>query len=89
MTKFFLVMDNYFTLPKLIKSLREKGVGVVGTARFRRNWPPASLRKITLMDAKFNNFYYCVDEHGTLCARWMDNGLDFCVSTMHRVGKIV
>ena len=89
MTNFCLAMDNYFTLPKVIKSLREKGVGVVGNARFRRNWPPASLRKITLTDAKFNDFFYCVDEHGTLCARWMDNGLVFCVSTMHRVGKIV
>ena len=34
MTKFCLAMDNYFTLPKVIAKLREKGVGVVGTAQF-------------------------------------------------------
>ena len=30
-----------------------------------------------------------VDEFGTLIARWMDNGLVFCVSTIHKPGQIV
>ena len=86
MTTFIIAMDNYFTLPKVIAKLREKGVGVVGTSRFQKTWPPAALKAIALKDAKFNDFFYCVDEHGTLCARWMDNGLVFCVSTIHKVG---
>ena len=30
-----------------------------------------------------------VNEFGTLIARWMDNGLVFCVSTIHKPGQIV
>ena len=26
-------------------------------------------------------------DDGTMCARWMDNGLVFCVSTLHKVGN--
>ena len=68
MAKFCLAMDNYFTLPRVINKMREMGVGVVGTARFRQNWPPARLKEIKITDAKFNDFFYCVDKHGTLCA---------------------
>ena len=68
MAKFCLAMDNYFTLPKVIKKLREMGVGVVGTARFRQGWPPEKLRRINISDVNFNDFYHCIDEHGTLCA---------------------
>ena len=39
MTDFVLAMDNYFTLPRLIKRLRDLGIGIVGTARFRTKWP--------------------------------------------------
>ena len=34
--KFCLAMDNYFTIPKVIKRLREIGVGVVGTSKFKQ-----------------------------------------------------
>ena len=30
-----------------------------------------------------------VDEHGTLLGRWIDNGLVFCVSTLHKPGKMI
>eukprot|EP00957_Ditylum_brightwellii_P000678 53432-Ditylum_brightwellii.AAC.1 len=36
MDKFCMAMDNYFTLPQVIKRLREKVIGVVGTARMRK-----------------------------------------------------
>eukprot|EP00957_Ditylum_brightwellii_P036448 2760332-Ditylum_brightwellii.AAC.1 len=45
MDKFCLAMDNYFTLPDVISSLRKKDIGVVGTARMRKGWPPAALQK--------------------------------------------
>ena len=74
MHSFCLAMDNYFTLPKVIAVLQEKNTGVVGTSRFRKNWPSKDLQKIQTDKVDFNNFYYCVDEHGTLTERWMDNG---------------
>ena len=76
--KYFLTMDNYFTMPKVMKKLREKGIGVVGTARFRKNCPPDKLKEVNIEKVNFNDFYYCIDEHGTLVGRWMDNGLVFC-----------
>ena len=33
--------------------------------------------------------FWIVDEHETLVARWMDNGLVFCVSTMPKVGAMI
>ena len=33
MKNFCIAMDNYFTLPKLIKKLRDLGIGIVGTSR--------------------------------------------------------
>ena len=87
--KFVIAMDNYFTLPKVMSSLRKNNIGVVGTARFRRNWPPKVLKDIKVDEVNFNDFYWTVDEHGTLLGRWMDNGLVFVVSTVHKVGRIV
>ena len=50
-------MDNYFTLPPVFKTLRDKAIGVVGTARFKRNWPPKKLKMIDIKDAEFNDFF--------------------------------
>ena len=33
--------------------------------------------------------FYTVDMYGNLVARWMDNGMDFCVSTIHRPGQMI
>eukprot|EP00957_Ditylum_brightwellii_P198652 15140694-Ditylum_brightwellii.AAC.1 len=44
MDKFCLAMDNYFTLPQVIKRLRKKGVDVAGMARMRKGWSPPALR---------------------------------------------
>ena len=75
-------------LTKVIHPLRQAGIGIVGTARFRgKSWPPRELRALTKEKANFNDFFYTVDEFGTMCARWMDNGLVFCVSTLHKIGN--
>ena len=34
--KYVIAMDNYFTYPSVIKSLKNMGIAVVGTARVRR-----------------------------------------------------
>ncbi len=87
--KYCIAMDNYFTLPKIMPLLREKGIGVFGTSRFKKNWPPNNLREIEIGQANFNDFYHLTDQHGTLLARWMDNGLVYCVSTIHKPGQMV
>ena len=84
-----LAMDNYFTLPKVIKALRDKSIGVVGTARFKQSWPPKELKSIDAKNVEFNDFLYTFDKYGTLVARWMDNTLVFLVSTIHRVESII
>ena len=68
-------MDNYFTLPKVIADLREEDIGVVGTSRFRKTWPSNHLKDKNKDNpeglpsgvAKFNDFFWTVDQHGTLC----------------------
>ncbi len=87
--EFVIAMDNYFTLPKVIKKLRDKKIGVIGTARFRKNWPPTSLKNVSADKVDFNDFNWTVDENGTLVGRWMDNGLVLVVSTVHKIKKIV
>mmetsp|Transcript_36253 Transcript_36253/g.36500 ORF Transcript_36253/g.36500 Transcript_36253/m.36500 type:complete len:86 (+) Transcript_36253:831-1088(+) len=44
MNTFCIAMENYFTLPRVIKQLQDLGIGVEGTARFRKSsWPPMNL----------------------------------------------
>ena len=57
MGKFCLAMDNYFMLPKVVKHLKDIGVGIVGTSKFRNGWPPKSLRAVTNESASFNDFF--------------------------------
>jgi len=47
------------------------------------------LPKVIEVDAKFNDLYYCVDKYETLVTRWMDNGLVYCVTTLHRIHETV
>ena len=88
-TNFVIAMDNYFTLPKVIQSLRKLGIGVVGTCRFKRGWPPAGLKNVDDKKANFNDFYWLVDEMENLVARWMDNGMVSVVSTVHNVDAFI
>ena len=59
--KYFVVaMDNYFALPSVISALRELGIGVVGTSRMRKNWPPTELRGVNQESVDFNSFHYLI-----------------------------
>ena len=86
---FIVAMDNYFSLPKVIAKLREMGVGMVGTSRPKSNWPPKELKVIDSEKANFNEFYWLVDDYGTLVARWKDNGMVLCCSTIHSIGNTI
>ena len=89
MHSFCLAMNNYFTLPKVIVVLQEKNIGVVLTSRFRINCPSKDLRKIQQEKVDFNDFFYCIDRDRTLIARWVENGIVFCVWTIHMVDKSI
>eukprot|EP00957_Ditylum_brightwellii_P015634 1179855-Ditylum_brightwellii.AAC.1 len=43
MDMFCLAIDNYFTVPKVIATLCEMNIRVVGTSCFRKAWPPKEL----------------------------------------------
>ena len=69
--------------------MREKGIGVVGTARGRKGWPHRLLAGLNTENTIFNHFHWYVDEYGTLVAKWRDNAPVLLVSTIHSVGKTI
>eukprot|EP00957_Ditylum_brightwellii_P028888 2182393-Ditylum_brightwellii.AAC.1 len=72
-----------------MKHLRDKGIGVEGTARAKRGWPPPALQKVQKKECDFNEFRYLIDDDSTLIVKWMDNGLVLLVSTLHVVGNSI
>lgn len=87
--KYCVAMDNLFTTSTAIKNLRECGVGVVGTARARRGWPPKEIRDKSpktsngIDDTHFNSVYYTHDKDNYLIVRWVDNNVVKMISTVH------
>jgi hypothetical protein len=53
--QYLLAMDNFFTQPSVVEMTRREGVGLVGTARRQRNWPPRTYKAI---DDKWYNTLY-------------------------------
>eukprot|EP00957_Ditylum_brightwellii_P043683 3311466-Ditylum_brightwellii.AAC.1 len=68
MHEFIIAMDNYFMLPKMLAKLQDIGIGVVRTACFRMSWPSKELKNIAQIDTDFNDFFWTVDNLGTLVA---------------------
>eukprot|EP00957_Ditylum_brightwellii_P184742 14070711-Ditylum_brightwellii.AAC.1 len=90
MSTFVIAMDNHFDLPMVFGSLCHKGIGVVETARYRgQNCPPKEFKNVSKEDASWNDFYWTVDEYKSLVGRWMDNGMVFIVSAIHKVGETI
>ena len=50
---------------------------------------PQNLKECTTKRYTIQQLFWTVDEHNTLVARWMDNGMVFCVSTMHKIGAVI
>ncbi len=70
--------------------MQEISAGVVSIARFRSKvLLPKILKDANKDKARFNEFYYTIDEFGTLVAQWMDNGMVFCTPTLHRPGNMI
>eukprot|EP00957_Ditylum_brightwellii_P017425 1312325-Ditylum_brightwellii.AAC.1 len=49
MDKFCLVIDNYFTLPHVIRFPRENKIGLVGTSRMRKGYRKLRHEIVTLI----------------------------------------
>lgn len=80
--EYVVAMDNYFTHAGALKHCLDLGVHAMGTARGKRGWPPAELKRVD--DARFNSLYYIPDhENKFITYRWIDNNVVTMVSTMH------
>ena len=79
--KYMITMDNYFTVPDAITGMRDEGIGMVGTSRSRRSWPPESIRSID--DDIFNTLYYLNDPNNYRIFIWVDNNVVTMVSNVH------
>lgn len=89
-SKFCIAMYNFCNFLGMMPMLRAEGIGCFGTSRFQKGgWPSANIREPTKEKYNFNDFYHCINQHGTLLGRWMDNGLVFCVSTIHIPGRVI
>ena len=71
--KYVVAMDNYFTYPKILDSMRNLGVAFVGIARARRGWPPKQMREID--DPLFNTLYAMNKEKNIDIMQWVDNNV--------------
>ena len=68
--KFVVTLDNFCTLPKVMKKLHDLGIGCFGTTGGRMGWPPLELNDDYLTNrfknVTFNHLYWTVDKEGTL-----------------------
>ncbi len=57
-TDFFVVVDKYFTLPKVVGEIGLWGVGIgcVETALVRKGWPPKPIAEVN--DNRYNTLYH-------------------------------
>jgi hypothetical protein len=85
--KYLLAMDNYFTQPAVIEMTRQYGIGVCGTTRRQRYWPPREYKRIN--DKRFNTLYTLPDRRNFLMMRWVDNDVVDLVSTVHTGNECV
>ena len=86
--EFVITLDNYFTYPKVMKSFRDRKIGMFGTARVKRGWPPAELKEERL-PGHFNHFYFTIDPYNNMVGRWLDNSFVLVMSTVHSCVKSV
>ena len=85
--QYVLGMDNFFTTTDVIKATRALNVGVVGTARKRRNWPPKEMGAID--DERFNTLYCLPSKDNYMIFGWVDNLVVLMVSTIHTGTEVV
>ncbi len=81
-SNFVFVMDNYFTLPKVVREAGLQGVniGCVGTFQARKGWTPKPIAEVN--DKKFITLYH-YDNNSFCIFCWVDNNVVTMVSMIH------
>jgi hypothetical protein len=79
--KYVLTMDNFFNQPVVIKAVRERNVGSIGTFRRQRSWPPREYKRV--VDPEYNKVHLLDDKRNFLMMRWIDNGEVDMLTTVH------
>lgn len=80
--QYVCAMDNYFTWDGAINKCVDAHVHVCGTAKGKRNWPPAVIKRQT--DDRFNSLHHITAKSGKYkIYRWIDNNVVWMVSSYH------
>ena len=80
-------MNNHFAWAKVMKSLTEMGIGVMGTARHQCGWLPKSHKDIK--DDRFNTMCAMNDVNKYEIVQWVDDNVANMVSNVHKGDKVV
>ncbi len=82
-TDFVFVMDNYFSLPKVVDKTELEGVGVgcIGSARARKGWPPKPIAEVN--DKRFHTLYHYENDNDILIFHCMDSNVVMMVPMIH------
>ena len=85
---YVLAMDNYLTVAGVIGDLHREKIGVVGTARARKGWPPREFKEVNVM--RFNTIHYLDDNNGDFRVFWwIHNNVVTMVSSIHDVKEYI
>jgi hypothetical protein len=84
---YVITMDNYFTWPRVMESLADRGIGALGTARFQRGCPPKEYRNIK--EDQFNCVHLMNDVRNYRIMRWVDNNVVTMVTNCHIGDEVV
>ena len=80
-------MDNCFRGAKVLKSLIDVGIGVIGTARHQRGWLPKSCKDIK--DDRFDTAHAMNDVNNCKIIWWVDNDVVNVMSNIHKGDEVV
>lgn len=84
--KMTIVMDNLFTTSAVCRSLREKGIGILGTVRNRKNYPSKEFKQAGAGLVAFNSGVWDLDESGNLVSFPISSSI-FSDSVAIQVGR--
>lgn len=97
--KMTIVMDNLFTTRAVVQSLRDKGIGILGTVRKRNNYPSKQFKEAGADLRDFNSGVWDLDESRNLVSfqflrpssltsqlfKWVDNNVVTIITSVHKL----
>nr|XP_040564372.1 piggyBac transposable element-derived protein 1-like [Lepeophtheirus salmonis] len=86
-SNYHIVMDNFFTSPRLVRLLKENGIAATGTLRANRT-ENAPLIAIDEMKKGSRGIFDAVNDnkYNVTLVRWKDNKVVTVASTLYMVG---